>query len=260
MTDARPEIYAFIAGTHTIPARFLVEGREGLITVPIPSYLIRHPQGDLIFDTGLARRSHLDQEAYVGPGAPKGMEFHFSAEQEVPAQLKATFDIDEVPLVANSHLHYDHCGGNELFPDSTVIMQRREFAASVTAPSQTVSDLRSHFEIDGQRMLLVDGEYDVFGDGTVVLMPTYGHTPGHQSLKVGTIDGDFLLAADSCYLQETLEDFALPGVINDPDRVIGVLKDYRQMVEGGVTIVFGHDPEFWRTVSLAPEPLRVRAR
>lgn len=260
MADANPEIYAFIAGTHTIPARFMIEGREGTITVPIPSYLIRHPDGNLLFDTGLARGSRLDPEAYLGPSAPESMRFHFTAEQEVPTQLKKTFgiDADDIALIANSHLHYDHCGGNELFPNARVIVQRREFASSVLSPSSTVADLRSHFEIDGQQMLLVDGEYDIFGDGSVVLFPTNGHTPGHQSLRVRTANGPYVLAADSCYLQETLDELALPGVIADPNAILGVLMHYREMRLDGDTIVFGHDPDFWSKVPLAPEALRVR--
>ena len=260
MTDQTAEIYAFIVGTHTIPARFMVEGRAGTMTVPIPSYFVRHPLGDIVFDTGLARASHIDEGGYMSPDAPEGVRFHFSAADELPAQLESAFGIaaEDVALIANSHLHYDHCGGNELFPNARVIVQRREFAHAIDAPSRVVARPRDDFDVEGQSMLLVDGEYDVFGDGSVVLFPSYGHTPGHQSMSVRTADGTYVLAADSCYLQETLDESALPGVIADPQAVLGVLEGYRKMRdEEGARIIVGHDPEFWVSMPLAPKPLRL---
>ena len=253
-----PDVLAFVCGTLSIPHGFLVEGAEGTITVPVPAYLIRHPahpRDGLLFDTGQNRLTYLDPQAYMPDGALATRTFHFTAADELPTQmLAAGLDPVDVRWVANSHLHYDHCGGNALFPDATVLVQRAEWDVAMLAPADSTAYRKVDF-VTGQDVELVDGERDVFGDGTVRLIPTHGHTPGHQSLLVETTSGPLLLAADACYLQETLDDFALPGIVSDRPAVVRVLESFRRMREAGTTVVFGHDPEFWRQQRLAPELL-----
>ncbi|TMA68197.1 MAG: MBL fold metallo-hydrolase, partial [Deltaproteobacteria bacterium] len=72
----------------------------------------------------------------------------------------------------------------------------------------------------GHEVLAVDGEHDLFGDGRVVCLPTYGHTPGHQSLRVRLGGGDVVLTADACYLRRTLEELHLPAIVHDPPAML----------------------------------------
>jgi len=101
----------------------------------------------------------------------------------------------------------------------------------------------------------VDGEQDLFGDGRVICLPTHGHTPGHQSLRVRADNGGVVLAADSCYLRETLDGLQLPAIVHDREEMTRSLRKLRALRDRGVRIVFGHDPEQWSTVPQAPAPL-----
>jgi glyoxylase-like metal-dependent hydrolase (beta-lactamase superfamily II) len=99
---------------------------------------------------------------------------------------------------------------------------------------------------------LVDGEHDVFGDGSVVCLPTHGHTPGHQSLKLRLEGGDVVLAADSCYFCRTLRERRLPRFAYDKEQMLISLDRLEVLETGGARIFFGHDPDFWQTVPQAP--------
>ena len=107
----------------------------------------------------------------------------------------------------------------------------------------------------GHKLRLVDGEHDVFGDGSVVCLPTHGHTPGHQSLKLRCAGGDVVLAADACYFCRTLRERRLPRFVYDREQMLASLDRLAALEAGGARIFFGHDPEFWRTVPQAPAVL-----
>ena len=107
----------------------------------------------------------------------------------------------------------------------------------------------------GHKLRLVDGEHDVFGDGSVVCLPTHGHTPGHQSLKLRLAGGDVVLAADSCYFCRTLRERRLPRFAHDHEAMHASLDRLAALEAGGARIFFGHDPEFWQIVPQAPRPL-----
>jgi len=107
----------------------------------------------------------------------------------------------------------------------------------------------------GHKLRLVDGEHDVFGDGSVVCLPTPGHTPGHQSLKLRLASGDVVLAADSCYFCRTLRERRLPRFVDDRDAMLASLDRLAALEAKGARIFFGHDPEFWQTVPQAPTAL-----
>ena len=105
----------------------------------------------------------------------------------------------------------------------------------------------------GHKLRLVDGEHDLFGDGSVVLLPTYGHTPGHQSMRLRLASDDIVLAGDSCYFCRTLRERRLPRFAHDHAQMHASLDRLAMLEAGGARIFFGHDPEFWKTVPQAPE-------
>jgi glyoxylase-like metal-dependent hydrolase (beta-lactamase superfamily II) len=104
---------------------------------------------------------------------------------------------------------------------------------------------------------LVDGEHDLFGDGQVVLLPTYGHTPGHQSLLLRAGKGtELVLTADACYTRENMDRDILPTVLWDPaemSRSLSALRDWRD--KRGATVIYGHDAAQWQTMHRAPATL-----
>jgi glyoxylase-like metal-dependent hydrolase (beta-lactamase superfamily II) len=247
------ELYAYTCGFVTIPHAFLLEGANGTITVPVPAYLIVHEKGRALFDSGLNIESQTDPLGYFGEGGLRYNTFHFLPGEEVSARLEAMgIDPGEVDLLINSHLHYDHCGGNALVPNAEVLVQAREWAHARAAANQNRGYLTKDFDT-GQPRREVEGEHDVFGDGSVVCLPTYGHTPGHQSLRVRTErGGEFVLCGDACYLKESLEKLHAPGVIANREAALAVFGRFREMQARGSRIMFGHDPEFWKTVPQAP--------
>jgi N-acyl homoserine lactone hydrolase len=105
---------------------------------------------------------------------------------------------------------------------------------------------------------LVDGDYDLFGDGMLVLIPTYGHTPGHQWLWVR--DGQatpLVFTGDACYTQEHLDRDVLLQAVWDADAMAHSLTTLRKIRDThGATLFYGHDPGQWQGIRHAPEPLR----
>jgi glyoxylase-like metal-dependent hydrolase (beta-lactamase superfamily II) len=99
---------------------------------------------------------------------------------------------------------------------------------------------------------LLDGEHDMFGDGSVVCLPTYGHTPGHQSLRLRLDSGEVVLAADACYFCQTLRKRRLPRNMYDRAAMLASLDRLEALEKSGARIYFGHDPKFWRSVPQAP--------
>ncbi len=103
-----------------------------------------------------------------------------------------------------------------------------------------------------KRVRTLDGALDLFGDGDVVVFPTPGHTPGHQSLRVRLASGSVVLAADCCYLKRTLDALHLPAEAYNRAQMLESLAELRRLRGEGARIFFGHDGEFWRTVPTAP--------
>jgi glyoxylase-like metal-dependent hydrolase (beta-lactamase superfamily II) len=118
------KLYAFECGRLEIPHGFLLEGAKGKITVPIPSYLIVHPKGRVLFDSGLNVATQTDSEAYITSAGMRFNKFHFTPGEEISARLEAV-DVapEDIDLVVNSHLHYDHAGGNALLPNADILVQ-----------------------------------------------------------------------------------------------------------------------------------------
>jgi glyoxylase-like metal-dependent hydrolase (beta-lactamase superfamily II) len=250
------QLYAFTCGQLTIPYGFLLEGAKGKLTVPVPSYLIVHPRGRVLFDSGISLCAQGDLLGYMGERGLRGTTFHFATGEEVAARLGA-IDCDPASIthVVNSHLHYDHCGGNAQLANADVLVQRREWEHARALPDDDPGYRQRDFAT-GQRTQLFDGEHDVFGDGSVVCFPTYGHTPGHQSLRVRSERGDeFVLCGDACYLRESLEKLRLPGVASDREAALGALRTFQALEAAGARVMVGHDPEFWKTVPQGPQRL-----
>ena len=151
--------------------------------MPVLSFLVDHPRGKLLFDTGVHCQARLDPVGRLGPERVKRLTVKSQEGDDVVPQLaRLGLTPGDVRYVANSHLHFDHCGGNEFFPQATFLVQRPELESARRpgfVPSYSPSPIDFDHPLDYQ---MIDGEHDVFGDGTVVLLPTYGHTPGHQSL------------------------------------------------------------------------------
>ena len=245
-------LYAMNCGWQTGPLGNFLAGESGRIRVPTPSYLVEHPRGRVLFDSGMHLDCQTDPAARLGVIA-RVYDVDSRPGDEVRARL-ATLDVDPgaVTYLVNSHLHYDHAGGNHQIPHARLVVQRREWDAGHTDDGIAANYYQPRDYDLGHDVLLVDGEHDLFGDGSVVCVPTYGHTPGHQSLRVRSERGTVVLAADACYLRRTLEHLHLPSIVHDPEAMRQSLGVLRALQAAGAQIFFGHDPEFWETVPQAP--------
>jgi glyoxylase-like metal-dependent hydrolase (beta-lactamase superfamily II) len=236
-----------------MPSGIFLADTEGMMTVPVPAFLIDHPKGKVLFDSGLNQALHEHQDTYFEPlgDLRDSVIVDFAPGQEIDRVLeRLDIDAGDITHLVNSHLHFDHAGGNEKIPNAPVVVQRREWDWAV----RDEPDL-GYFKQDfmtGQDITSVDGEVDLFGDGAVTCIPTYGHTPGHQSLRVRTDKGEYVLTGDACYLRQTLTELKLPGAVYDENQMIESLHLLRDLQARGAQIIFGHDSEFWETVPRAP--------
>jgi N-acyl homoserine lactone hydrolase len=246
------ELHALTCGWLEASLALFVAGAKGRIRVPVPSYLIRHPRGAVVFDTGLHVATQGDPAARIGVLA-RVFQVEFAPGQELTARLAAlAVDPAEVRWLVSSHLHFDHVGGNAQLPDARWLLQRREWEAAQDPEwrSRAFYDPRD-YDL-GHDRVLANGEHDLFGDGSITCLPTFGHTPGHQSLRVrgarwrgAAGGGDVVLTADACYLRRTLEDGVLPPNVHDADAMRASLARLRALRDAGAQLVFGHEPEGW---------------
>lgn len=249
-------VYALTCGWLEGELGHLMTGGEGRIRLPIPAYLIEHPKGMALFDTGMHPDCQHDPATRVGARVAGLFGFDYHPGEEIAGRL-AALDRDpaKIDLVINSHFHFDHCGGNAQIPNATLVVQRCEWDVGMDPDRAAKSGFNPRDFDLGHKLRLIDGEHDVFGDGSVVCLPTHGHTPGHQSLKLRLAGGEVVLAADSCYFCRTLRERRLPRYVYDRDAMLASLDRLATLEKAGARIFFGHDPAFWQSVPQAPAPI-----
>jgi len=159
------------------------------------SYLIVHPRGTLMFDSG----EIADAELKAGP-TTKGV---MSADKPLLPQLAAAgYQPADINYFALSHYHGDHTGNANEFAGATWIVQKaeRDFMFAADHPQGTIIDVTSFAKLkDAKTKILNNENFDVFGDGTVVLMSAPGHTPGHQVLAVKLAHRGLVVLAGDLY-------------------------------------------------------------
>jgi N-acyl homoserine lactone hydrolase len=234
--DVTATITAFTTGWLDTEAGSLVEGGGGRMRIPVISYLVEHAKGRLVFDTGLHADLRSDPRARIRGFADN---FAIDLADGCAVDERIASLTDRLDMVVCSHLHFDHCGGNALLGDVPVLVQRAEWDAAHGG-----DPYGGYLPIDydtGQDVRLLDGEHDVFGDGSVVCISTPGHTAGHQSLRVRTTEREVVLTGDACYFSDTLATSRLPPYANDAAEQLRSLERLRAMQASGSFLVFGHD-------------------
>ena len=151
-------------------------------SMPIRCYLIQHPKGMLLWGTGL-NDGLIDK--------PEGIlvangNFRLTVRKTMRSQLEEIgVAPEDITYVAMSHMHPDQSGNGSLFSASTLIMQEEEYAAAFgDNPGQYSFNPRNYGKLADSQAIKLKGDHDVFGDGSVVIKRSIGHTPGHQSLFV----------------------------------------------------------------------------
>jgi glyoxylase-like metal-dependent hydrolase (beta-lactamase superfamily II) len=219
-------------------------------------WLIKHGSEWLLWDTGVP-------EAAVN--APKGWStlpklIVYHLDKTVTGQLaEIGLRPSDIGRVAVSHTHGDHIGNVRLFPDSTILMQRAEYnwINSGNGPNDNVNQLMALArELLGapKNLQLVDGDTDVFGDGSVTLVSTPGHTPGSQSLLVHLKNSGFIiLSGDVVHLENNFEKNIVPALNIDKAESIASMEKIRQILaKYGATLFINHDKKQTETLKLLP--------
>lgn len=250
------QIHAFHCGGENMPRSGLgvmASDPGGIVYAPYFLYLIEHPRGSILFDTGVNPEMARDIVAYMGP-AGEGVDLRMTEEDAVIGRLALIGkDPGQITHIVESHLHYDHAGGLEFFPGLPVYVQQDELEYAFDPPVyQADTYIEKDFggDVDWQP---VKGEFDLFGDGSVVMIPTPGHTKGHQSLLVQLDSHPVLLCADAANTPWVMEENLLPGLVESPPDVIRTYELLRQIRdERGAELILAHDLEFETKTKIAP--------
>ena len=252
------KILAMTCGHLNGPLGHLMEGAgDHTVDLPIPSFLIEHSKGRALYDTGMHPDLRTRPETRISERALKLFDLSgFGPEDDVKSKLESIDrDPAKVDFIIVSHMHFDHSGGNGLIPNATLVVQKPEWDAVSDAETAGKLGFNQGDVGYGHPVKVVEGEHDLFGDGSVVAFPTYGHTPGHQSLRVRTEKGEVVLTGDSCYFCRTLRERRLPRFVYDREAMLASLDRLEALEKGGAKLIFGHDLEFWKDVPQAPVPL-----
>jgi N-acyl homoserine lactone hydrolase len=252
------KMYVFSSGGLTIAKSALQSGASSNpITVPVGFFVVRHPKGNFLFDTGNNDKI-INDPSYWGPFI-KGLTPERGPDVAIDTQLKKIgLTPDDIKYVAVGHMHLDHGGNVCKFPKATFLVQKEEMKNAAWPEAGTagpyipgdVSCLRNDMGEalpNKYKMEQLTGDTDVFGDGSVILKNWPGHTPGSQMAivrlpKTGTV----VLTSDNVYFSENVTKNALPDIslAYSPTGILNAY-EYIRVLQGreNASFMTAHDPD-----------------
>jgi glyoxylase-like metal-dependent hydrolase (beta-lactamase superfamily II) len=226
--------------------------RSEMIELPVSCFLLRHSQGNVLFDTGCHPAVPDDPAARWGGLAKMMVPIMPPGDNVLTGLSCAGVTPDDIDVVVCSHLHPDHCGCNAFFQRATVMVHEKEVTAARAQNAEAMGYLAPEWDFGTFDQL--SGERDVFGDGKIVLIELPGHTPGSVGALVTLAkSGTFLLAADTLSLRVTLDSGILPRNTQQPDALAKSLEEIRKIEAHGATVLCGHDAAQWDTLRKGAE-------
>src|SRR5688572_4784596 len=262
------KLYAFSSGALTIGKGILqnLASVDPPIQVPVGFFLIRHPKGNVLFDTGNNDRIIKDP-SYWGASFTALKPVN-TPDVAIDAQLgKIGLKPDDIKYVVVSHLHLDHGGNVGKFPNSTIVVQRDEIQNAFwpragTGGPYMIGDVlplraaNSDYP-NAQKMLQLEGDLDLFGDGTIVVKRWVAHTPGSQMMTVRLKNtGLIILTGDNVYFRENVEKNLPPNIVlaYNPSGFLTAYEWIRQVMATEKADFFtAHDPDAFKAMKKAPE-------
>jgi N-acyl homoserine lactone hydrolase len=223
------------------------------IRFPVPAYLIETDTDRILVDTGLhpeaveERTRRYGREDALGP-----------VHLELPASVADQVDVSTLTMAVLTHLHYDHAGGLDLLHSSTpIVVQRREWEAAHDRTAAARNFFQAaDFGCVGDRVRLVDGDCDLLSDGSVRLLLTRGHTPGHQSV---CIEDGLVIGGDVVHFASGLDDHRFPVFGDDLDAQATSADRLRSLRDDGWTVLPGHDSGMLVPGVMSPQSALLRA-
>ncbi|MCP4317372.1 MAG: N-acyl homoserine lactonase family protein [Hyphomicrobiales bacterium] len=255
----------------SLPQLWWVLMSRSWVRTPINYFLIEHRDGLVLFDTGLDPAIKTDPH-YVSSALGRFLlrrifRLHIDADDRLDRVLAANnYSAGDIGTAVISHLHFDHVGGIARIPQAQLIVSAREWAQLSEPHPEREWILREHIEIPDAKWCPIDfqpaddpllepfgGTYDVAGDGSMVLLPTPGHTPGSLSMLVrAQCWSPVLLVGDLAYEASLLMNDTLPGTGN-PKQLRATYSKVRQLKQKlpDLVIVPSHDADAERALWLA---------
>jgi glyoxylase-like metal-dependent hydrolase (beta-lactamase superfamily II) len=220
------------------------------VTIPVSMWIIDHPKGLVVFDTGNNVEITKDCVAYWNEGTCNFLKPNQTRADTIDMQLKKQgYSADQVKVVVTSHSHLDHAGNLKMFPNAIHVFQKAELYQGWwpeqfqgrTAPPFVKADLEG---TRGYNFLELNGDYDLFGDGSIQILSTPGHTIGHQSMKITMKSGQvYLVSQDAVWMQENLDghpaglNFSVQAYTNSVNR-LKFMRDLEQ-----IPLFMAHDQD-----------------
>jgi len=221
--------------------------------LPVPCYLIRHPKGDLVWDAGVPDALNAEKD-----GLTMGV---FTA--TMPVTMASQFEQlglkpSDVKYFALSHSHFDHVGNAYQFADVPLLIRKEEHEWMYGAGQEVGAvDPRLVDPLRDAETIFITGEYDVFGDGSVTIIPTPGHPPGHNGLLVKLAKtGPVMLSGDLFHLRESREKQIIPAINSDQQQTFASMTEFEERAKAeGARVIIQHDPEDWAETPKFPKYL-----
>jgi len=246
-------VYLLDMGTLVLDMSFVTwnHGQGVEYRFPVFSVLVDTGDKKVLLDTGFEKEWVERNLPFEKPEQ--------SEEQTIVAQLASVgVRPEEIDIVVNSHLHFDHCSGNHYFPGAQFIMSKTELRhAYVPDPWERLGYDRNLVDMPGARYTLLPPlhgyEYEVVPG--VTLMETPGHSEGHYSFVVRpTGEAPMIFPVDVAYNEHNLRDKVLMGLHSDPRELLeSMYKIENLAAKIGGRIFYSHDPESYKNYKKAPE-------
>lgn len=215
------------------------------IDLPVSCVLLRHPQGNVLFDTGCHPSIAGNPEARWGGMAKLITPTMAPGDNVLTALGSIGLAADDVDIVVCSHLHTDHCGCNAFFKRATMMIHSRELDAARAPDAAARGYLAADWDHPGPATTF-ERETDVMGDGRIVLLPLPGHTPGMTAALVALdTEGDVLLASDALSVRENLDRDIIPRATWNAELCAQSFAEIRRIERAGARIICGHDAAQW---------------
>ncbi|MCF8024496.1 MAG: N-acyl homoserine lactonase family protein [Desulfobacteraceae bacterium] len=224
------------------------------LDAPMPVFLISHPEGNVLFDTGPNPEVFSNPEAVWG-GLSKAFNPIGDSDCGVVPQLnRIGFTPGDIRYVVNSHLHFDHAGGNRFFPNAIFLVAKKEIKCARSPEFQEKGYFSKDWDLD-LNYQPIEEETDLFADGRLVIIPMPGHTLGHQVLLVRLKNsGTIVLTGDCVPCQENFNHRILSGNNLDDQAARNSIENLHDLaVRENAILIHGHDPDQWAELKKAPD-------
>ena len=259
--DSPPEFMAMTKGRAGAVRQALFD-RKNTIKLPIVAFLVEHPGvGPMLIDTGFHPSVATDPKQNLGRFLAQLQTIDMKPEQAISAQLREQKGIEpsDVRVAIMTHLHMDHASAISEFTSATYVLGSGEWRAFHGARPRLNGYVRHHVEhaVEYKEVpydsAAIDSystfgrAYDLFGDGSVRLVATPGHTHGHQSVILRLKDREALVTGDAVYFTRTIDEERRGWVMADEHkwhRSVGEIRLYRRENPDAL-IIPGHDPDEW---------------